>query len=482
MSLKRDYSPRNKKGGGRKAAALLYVAAISAVLLTLLMIHALLGPRDRIAGFVPADAIIYLHAQGRKAVSEISDTSLFIPDNGAVELGLFALELDEGQVWTAALMWSRLSPPTAEEIESLDAAGAVRIAPTFYILRTGDGPIILSEGWNGSLSETKDIKRALATMSSVSRIQAYIDTDALFAETLDPTLFPVEPGPMVLALAPNGGKVSALVAGVSEAARYPKFLGFRLPDDRKDRKIPEILHSTEPPRPGHDGPSISLTTDANSLNPIPLLFNEVESLRAEAGVPESIQLELSRMLITGRFSGPLALTIWPQASTGKGPSFAAYLPEVDPADLKSEVLGYLSASFPKKSRLDLPDGNEAIEFIVEPGLFQRPTIKVPGDDDRPWQDYPMTAHRKGSLIASDTETLNQVLTAGTKDSGQARCITGSWPTLTIDGLPEFVPADGVLGDVLRFIPLKNLVIQRIGDNITFFCGYQASFVDNLQFK
>jgi len=454
MALKIDISPRTDRGGGRKAAALSCFIVAAAAVLALILIHLSLGPRDRLARFVPSDAVIYVHAQGQRAAARIVEKTSFVPENSADEIGLFALELDGEMIWTAALMWNRLSPPSKDETDALLAAGAIRVAPVFYILRASDGPIILSEGRDGSLVDDDATDRALSALRGVSRIQAYVDTATLLEGVVDPSILPTSSGKMVLALTAKKEGPAVLAVDLAEAARQPRILGFGLPNDTDG--IPSSLPF------GPERPIISFTTDRNTINPLPLLFHKTEVLRTRAGTPESVQLDRASIRLAEHFSGPLSLIAYPD-----GLAFAAYLPGTDLSVMENDILAYLDASLPKKNDIELPDGRIISEFIIETVKYEQGLKR----DSTAQSDYPIADFKDGVLVASDAEMLDSVLTSGTNSLGPVGCLSGEWPTLIIDDLQEIMPKSENLTAVLQMFGFKKTVIHRIGDNSLFFCGY-----------
>jgi hypothetical protein len=460
MGTERKTNPNDKQGGGYKAATLFCVASAIIVILTLVATHLLLGPRDRIIGFVPGDAVAYVHAQGNNAVLRLSKQSKFVPETTANEIGLFALNLDEEQVWTAALMWNRLLPPTGKELELLEMYGALKVSPTFYILRTGRGPIILSEGWNGSLKDKEQVSDAFEAIRSVSRIQAYLDSAPLLAKEIGSGLIEFEPEPVVLALLPGNNALRTLMMSVPEAAKFEGSLGFRLPDDQAGRFVPPII------APKTEKQSVSFASYENLLDPIPLLFHKTEALRTDAGIPDSSFLESARTDIRKSLSSGISLTMWPGSN---GPSFAAHLPDVDARDLKGNILTYLSASFPKKQTIKLPDGQNIVEYVVEPEYFDE--SRVPNDETGlTLAGYPIQPYKGGAILASDIETLDLV-TAVDNTELDKTCISGNWPTLSINDPEIFLGKMDIIRKFLDVLPLRQLVIQRTGDNIVYFCGY-----------
>ncbi|MEA3249326.1 MAG: hypothetical protein U9Q03_03145 [Patescibacteria group bacterium] len=462
MNPNGNNSPREKQGGGRKAAALFCLAAIFAIVLAFGLIYLSLGNRDRIIRFVPSDAVLYVHAQGNEAITRVRAFTPLIPALSANEIGLFVLEIDGHKIWNTALMWNHLTPPSDNEINALKNAGAIQIEPTFYILRADEGPIIMSEGRNGSLAERRDVARALATMRSISRTQAYIDTDAFLKSALDSEIFPIDLGCSVFALTKGHDAPSVLMTSVAEAERYAPLLGFRLPDARDGHLIPALIRSNR------GGTSISLTTAETGLNPTALLLYKIEELRREAGTPDGPALDQARSEITADFSGPISILVRPNAEHEDTVAFAALLPDATPEKLRAHIARYLSAALPRRDELKLPDGRMVNEFIVEPGLYDYENGELPGNgfDDTAWQGYPINRHDAGTLIASDKETLDS-LVVSSSDMG---CITGGWPTLVISELDGFISDNDVLSQVLDLIHLKDIVIQKIGDNIVYFCG------------
>jgi len=454
MALKLDISPRKDRGGGHKAAALSCLIVTAAAVLALVLIHLSMGPRDRLARFVPADAVVYVHAQGQRAVSKIVEATMFVPKNSADEIGLFALNLDGETIWTAALMWNRLSPPSEDESQALLSAGAVRVAPVFYILRASDGPIILSEGRNGSLIDDDAIDCGLSAMRGVSRIQAYADTTALLEGVIEPSMLPTSSGKMVLALSTRADGPAVLAVDIAEIADRSEILGFRLPDDADG--VPAELMS------GTGRLAITFVTDKNTINPLPLLFRGTEERRILAGTPESAQLDQARFRLAEHFAGALSLLVYPDDG-----AFAAYLPDSDLSELKNDILAYLDASFPKKSDIKLPDGRIVSEYIVEAANDGR-NLK---NEDIAQSDFPIASFNDGVLIASDAGMLRSMLAPEAHDSVKSGCLSGEWPTLMIDGLQEIAPKSGILPIVLRIFGFKDVVIHKIGDNSLFFCGY-----------
>ncbi len=457
MNPERNHNPKDKQGGGRKAATLFCLAAIALTALSLVSIYIFLGPRDRLARYVPADALVYIHGQGRQAVTDIAFDAGFIPQTRASEIALFALELDEGRVWTAALMWSRLAPPTPDEILSLEDAGALKVSPVFYVIRSGEGPIILSEGWNGSLADQDQIADALAAMRSVARIQSYLETDELWENGLDQDIFSANTGPTVLAISGSGDARKVLMSGVSDASSFSRWLGFRLSDAKSTPGVPPLLRTAD--RRAH----MSLTTDRNVIDPFATLFHKAETLRDKAGIPGSYQLDTAKQLILTRFSGRLSLVVW---TDGPEPTFAAYLPDSKVHDLIADLNSYLSASFPRKNEIELSDGSTVTEYIVEPGRYSLPK----DDTGQTWFAYPIRKHDDGTLVASDQESLERIERAG--NTGDVRvCAAGSWPTLDIDNADGVLPWNEMVSRILGLNTPDRLVIQNIGDNFTIFCGY-----------
>jgi hypothetical protein len=464
MDLNQDNSPKDRQGGGRKAAALLYLAFAATAVLSIALTHLSTGSRDRLIQFVPSDAVFYLHAQGRENVTRISETVPFIPENKANELGLFALNLDEGQVWTAALLWSRLSPPSEKELSELADAGALRVAPTFYIIRTGEGPIILSEGKGGSLNDQREAARALATMRSVSRTQAYLDPDSLLEGGLDSDLFPVNLDSAVMAVPWVSGRPTMLVSGMTKAAGYPRVLGFRLPDSALGQAAPSLLND----RGGE--PSLSLALRETNFDTTSTLFSEIDRSRREAGVPEHEELDQARDNVKKLLSGPLSVVIHPIDDGQSSPEFIAYLPGVQPSALKAAMSDLMNTSIPRAGEYSLPDGRTTTEYIIEPGMFSYPVEdggpSLPRNtlDGETWPAYPIIGFGSGSAIASDMSLLEDIQFSG------AICLSSKWPTIAIKDVPRLPAGKGVLNSILELINLKDIVIHRIGDNLLFFCG------------
>jgi len=440
-----------KRGGGEKTAAPFWTACLLLAVASLFLSHYLLGTRDTLINLVPTDASIYIHAQGEQA-----DLALrLLPNLGALEpneSALFAVSDNGSMQWTALLRWRYPFEPTDEERARLTENGAKIIDDRTYAAGATD--LVLSDdAQSSSLAQNKLVAPALSSMRGVARAQGYMATTSV-EQTASLLVDGLEfaGSPFVFAVTEHKRTNIILV----KAEQAPSLLGFRVLATKNQRPLPTL-------EPAADlNSAISYSFAETDFRLADLLFAEVEAARTALGVPDSTELDEVKNELEDWFTGRLSLTLSAEPTTAGHTRFSLYLPDTEITSLQAVINRLLNVSLPQSITFMRPDKVEETEFIIN--SEQNSEIK-------PNFTYPMKQVGSGLILASDQEMLQAGL--GSLEAGKAeqkRCAQGADSIINVHNLKFLADYFPILGLIMDYPQFENVVIQRNGDNMVFFCG------------
>lgn len=458
----------NERGGGLIAAAFFWSVLIIVAIIVLSASYLFLGTRDTLLNLVPNDVIIYAHAQG-SPVSFIQKIDPALKNLHPVEAAAFAVSEKEGLHWQVLLRWGRLLEATEEEQKMLEQSGAQKIADRTYLLGTVE-QLALKEA--KSLADDKIISRALASMRSVARIQAYLKLDPttdLISEQIAESEQNSTDSSFVIAVnnLNNLDQIRLLTTDIRTASASRSF---RIPATSRQLSELPILR---PPIGLSSSRSFSLSDP--TINLMGILMSDIETKRILYGVPESDELLLAKQNLKDLLAEKMSLTIEDGLNTDNQIRFSLYLPEIEPNKLGAAISKLFDASLPDISIFERPDGQKEREFILNPGQYAysriaQSEIQYIKIMESPGLIYPIKGFGTGVIIASDTEMLLSGENSLIDKTRQKGCLPGAKNTISLQNTD-------ILSDKLPFLrlflnekQLKNLIIQQFVDKLVVFCG------------
>jgi len=219
----RDLHSHREEGrtkSGDLVAALLFLSCISAMGTIAVISHILLAPADSLAMHVPAAVAVYVHADGRDAVNELSAIAPFtVPETTATEIAYYAVPGEDGTlVWRTLVGWRWPYMPTKQDDAALNAGhatmmnertallGAYSPEPAFGLDRAAD--------------------EALKEARSRARVQAYADLSSLRPLGTSDTIVKDR---FAASIVLRGKKALARITRVNDGATAETLSSFTLP-------------------------------------------------------------------------------------------------------------------------------------------------------------------------------------------------------------------------------------------------------------
>jgi hypothetical protein len=319
---------RNIKEGDDTLVTLFVGALVVAVIIAAWIVAPHNG--DSLLPMVPRSSVAYAHAagEGLERFGEFLPPALVSRPAGVEEAAAFALLNGDEMRWSFLLRFSeagadnRLSLPCRDEV------------PAPLCLVTEDdatvGRVIAADSEAASLWGEASVRRALARARARSLVQAYVQPASLKSVSWGDVL-PSEPS--VMTWRPEG---TVSVVSVSGRGQWPA----ASPDEAPILPPWAVLVVR-----GHD----EVMT--------PALAAAIADSSPEKVTDYAILDSVIRLLARADF---LAVS-----DSGQGRLFAAHLKGVRADRIAESLVAYLASRSPVIRSLDLPDGGEAVERVID---------------------------------------------------------------------------------------------------------------------
>ncbi|MFH2063364.1 MAG: hypothetical protein ABIJ46_04415 [bacterium] len=458
---------KTKTGGGPLAAARFWLPLTVLALLAMTATRLFVSTRDTLLDMVPADVVAYIHSQesfGFERIAEMTEFSADLNQDRPREMAAYAVETGEDDLkWTVLLHWSPLMPPTDRTTSMLTTSGAEQLDRTTYMIR----PTIKDETDGradvsipaGSLADQPDTASSLAAIRSLAKTQIYVrlpetDTSNLLnaienirVESVVAGLFDRPDKNLAISLMPTGQ-----TTGIS------RLFGIRTDLDSEPADTPPKLLRT---KIGTNQSSFSVAKTEIDLTD--LFLAEIDSERERRGVPDSEDLTKTRAVLGKMFLGPISVltadTSFHDQSEPK-PFFVAFLPNSNPEDLKKAIFNFEQASFPTERQLSLPGEETWTEFITPKSEESQNELPL---------HYIVESFDDGSIFSNNSELVMDIKKEANTTTNDT-CL-GIRNTESIEVSQMFPQLKIILNlAVPKNIELKNILIQKIGDNFIHICG------------
>lgn len=454
---KKDKATDRVEGDGRKFITFLaYAAAVIGTTAVFCLTNVFLSPADRLSFSVPDNAVLYVRGEygslppmavlPQDAQAEIGP----VPDGVRPhDMAVFAVPVGDGLLWGAALGWSAYAAPTDEEKRILDAAGWRSIIRNVYVSGRASR---IEHPDSVPLSKTRG--RMLKAIADLLPIQGYVAPAGIPHEALPVRLsFIKEFDAMVIGLDLASSPSFAMALPMTEATKLPPILGFRMPREAAGGKTLPTL----------DEAHLTLTGRSTMIDPLNVLFSQVERARLERRALPTEEYLTSADDLRVLLSGPITLSLL----TGQDGSvnYVAGFPASSPDALKAKVIHYLSASLPDKKRVPLPDGSYTTEIQINPDKFafypledaELSGVETVRDDENGFALVLSPDGRGGSYLSTDMNFIKSIAKSSV-DGAKGRCREPKDASILHLRMPIYDYAE------LSLISTK-------GDNLILACGY-----------
>ncbi|MFH1047838.1 MAG: hypothetical protein V1738_06055 [Patescibacteria group bacterium] len=360
------------------------------------------------------------------------------------------------------MRWRFPISPTAEQQTILKELNAQQInRRTYAVGATG----LLS---TDSLAADSTVKFALANSRSFSRTQAFIDWPKIQPENYAGIIPPDY----------------RLVLTVNENQTTGQRKVFLAPIDSTDGLIRphqanrSATHDFLPimPPANQSGTSIVLES-GNHLNLTSILLADVEQHRLDSNSPDSDELTNALSAIDDMLRVPLSGLILNRQESASANRFVLKLADIKADHFQSVLSEYLQFAYPLKNTYVRPDGIRETEFIANISGFDYQE-RTSGDilllnyaQLAGGLTYPIKTVGNDLLVASDMEMLLIGLSSIENKTHQPQsCLIEANETILTDNYSLLVNYLPFLGLFLDQSKVTNMVIQKIGDNLVYFCG------------
>ncbi len=465
----RDYAkkiPNRAKKGDDRFVTLFFVAFTATFALAVFAVTPVaVDTVDSLVRFAPAASIVYIHGSAAGA-TRLIDASVDVPaELRPREAAMFILANNDGSFARGTLLgWSPLRKPTKEELAALTVRGAIRVAPTTYLLGTDALATVVrsAKAEHHALGDVQIPERALSAMRGISTLQAFIDPSVLKKGPGVDLLQNLEP--FVAGITPTTLLSRAIVVPASTAAAYYPF-GFRIPSttpahglSNTSRRAKTVVSES---RPGFD--------------PIALLF----------GVGKESAIEIAggneRSALLDVLNAPVQASFFPDTEKG-ATSILLHYPTLSPEKIAPALERYASASRPEHLPFLTPDKDLVVELKLNVDRFHfAPLVRqtLPPNTKTISMERPALTlflapdgqdGRTGSLLTTDSLLLEQ--TSRDSQASQTICPRTPSPTsITINAPATLLASQPLLALIIPFLENENFKATLLGDNVLFLCGY-----------
>lgn len=463
--MMKDYAQRAKrkeKGDGFSVTLLCFGAVLVAI-----AVHALterfIAFQDRLAVFAPADARIYVHANGAAAAKlmELAAPHVAV---GPREAAVFSRPDGDGDAWTTLLAWQLPFGPSEREAALLAGAGAVSL---------GDGRYALGGATADSarLIDVPSVSRALASVRDRAAIQAYVADPTMLtglpgaSDEAAPTPLFAAAGPRVAWLLLRDDLFSITVMPVDVAAGR----GRRLRDARQSGGATELPA-------GAPSADIVLREETLSVDLLAVIVDRIATGdRTAATGPAADRLRKT-------LSGPVVVSLHRDAAR-KHVDFAFHFPTLPRTKLESDMADFLASAWPTRHMTTLPDGDVSVEYRIDPTRYRFSAVSTypgvaavqAGPADSPL--YAADDGRSGSLLASEHALLIEAKEAALSTRRNQACPSGGRGSMTLHRPGNLFADEPHLLGLFGALTTSTVTVTDLGDNILRICGYSRTTVD-----
>ncbi|HTM67930.1 MAG TPA: hypothetical protein VL426_01395 [Candidatus Binatia bacterium] len=458
---------REARRGGGTSVAPLFVAGVLCAAAVIAATRMFLVPRDTIAAFVPANAVLYAHADGRAASEALLSTSSQLPAGvHPDEVAVFIVPGDDAPRHGTMLAWRAPFRPSEEERRILGERGADALDDRHYLVHDGtlDTAARVAMAAHASFADDRGRRRALALLRSAFPVQIYAVPASLLPSAAAETLAGLQDEPLgaiVGGITLRNGSFMARLMKLETAASRRSLFGYRASAGHADR--PGIERIDADVAVAEMSPSIDLSRVL--LGAGTAAEGTDRAMLAEAGVAFRAAL-----------SSPYAL--WLNAAGGRTSSLA-WFPGVAPKEARRITAGYYAAAHPDHAPFALPDGDAAIEYRLNaPIAAADDNDAVIGSGDARLLVGSDGVH--GSLIATDPSLLAAFRDGSARGAAPTPCPTGPDNSLVRVKEPAktLAPWPKLAGYATTY-GIHDLTLGLTVDNEVVICGYTGSTVDNL---
>lgn len=443
----------DRRRGDGSFVSLLFVVAVPLAIAVVALTRAFIAPADTVLDLVPKNAVAYVHASGRHAVTAMLASSIDMP-TGVMpdEVARFAAPGDDGLRHAILLAWRAPHEPTETEIATIRERGGLMIDERRAVL--GDTALGLSVKVTSVIdaSVADDPRRSalLARMRSLHAVQGFASA----------AVIPMD----VLAIAEdaNGAPLPAVVFGAT--VRDGRVIARVLPIDADASPTVGSPLAANAPLRDLDAP-VTASEPSPSFDLLNVLF-----ARTDADHPSPEAVDAAGQELRDLLDAPYVMWIRPDQA---GATHLFRFPTVRPEDAKSRMAAYAAALEPSRNVITMPDGDIAVEFSVMPVPVSS-GIAAFGSTDGIGTIYVGSDGLGGTLLGSSATMFAAHATA---------------PRLSIDAFctaPSILLLDNRFGgpagleaahEALRRYDLKVLAVGKTVDNELRLCGYKLPTVD-----
>lgn len=443
----------DRRRGDGSFVSLLFVVAVPLAVAVVALTRAFIAPADSVLDLVPKNAVAYVHASGRHAVTAMLASSIDMPsDVMPDEIARFAAPGDDGLRHAILLAWRAPHAPTEAEVAALRERGGLMIDDRRAVL--GDTALGLSVKVASVIdaSVADDPRRAalLARMRSLHAVQGFASA----------AVIPMD----VLAVAEdaNGAPLPAVVFGATV---------------RSGRVIARVLPLDADATPATGAPaaanamlrdldaSVTVSEPAPSFDLLRVLFADTDGSHPSPEVVDAAGQELRDLL-----NAPYVMWVRPGAA---GATHLFRFPTVRPEDAKTRVAAYAAALEPSRNVITMPDGDIAVEFSVMPAPVNS-GIAAFGSTDGIGTMYVGSDGLGGTLLGSSAAMYAEYATAP-RLSIDAFCASSSM--LLLDSRSGGLVGFGGAAEPMSRYDVTAVAIGKTVDKELRVCGYKLPTVD-----
>ena len=452
---------------GGASATLLFVVALIAGFAVVAATWVFLGRADTVAAFVPANAMLYAHANGRAASQALLSTSRSLPAGVRPdEVAVFIVPGDESPRHGALLAWRWPLRPTDDERAALDARGADALDDRRFLIDDGSLGTAsrVAMAAHASFADDRARTDALGLLRSAFPLQIYASPSELLSAGDAELLAGLQEapiGPLVAGVTAHDGAFMVRAMPLADAAERASFFGYRAsPSDvaRPDVSRLDADVMAAETAPTFDLAKLLVASDASADNPDPAML-------AAAGD----ELRVA-------FASPYALWLRPGEDRM---SYLIWFPHVPAQTARRAAGGFVAAARPSPSPFAMPDGDAAVEYrIGETGPTDGDADTVIGDERSRVLVGP--DGDEGSLLATDPALLDAFRRGNERSARRPACPTAGLPSMVSIKDPAHVLARWpTLAGYAQTYKMSDLLVGITVDNEVLLCGYSRGTVDNL---
>lgn len=409
-----QFNARTEKGGDRFTT--FFFVVVIFVVIASFVVGQVLVPRDTLLKFVPADVVVYVHANGTEAarLSAAAGSS----QEKLREAAIYAIERDGALAWTI-------------------------ITPTSVAMLTEN---------DSSLEKDATVRAALAAVRHSSIIQVYAVASTLLRPMLGDAASETEP--VVIGANVRARGFGSAIMAARDAAQRDK-LGIRVSTTARPAASPLLPANA----------SFSTFGSGLELSPFDILFPEKGGEYVFAQGMADAEAEIRQRLE----HTPVAVSL----SADANKAILLHLPEITVHESIQLIERYVSSAWPARRSFTLPDNQSSYEIMVDPernrfkpnsdgfsmlAVIDGPHIALRGDDNG------------GTLILAGTDLIPE-------KSEFAVPYDGACPTPNGRPFIHMTNSNGFfnsipLGDAISaYFTADSLLIQKNGDSLVLFCGY-----------